>query len=147
MPASQWVILAIVCGAIEIFTVGFWFLGLSLSALLVAIGVSLGWLNQFPTQLLIFAFFSLLFIVFTRPLVLKLIKTKDTVSNSNALIGQHGVVTSSIKPFAYGQIRVNGEIWTAASEQEIEIDTRVKVLAVDGVKLVVAIASGKASSE
>ncbi len=141
MSASQWVILAILCGVIEIFTVGFWFLGLALAALLVAIGASLGWLiTLLPAQLLVFAVISLLFIVFTRPMVIKLIKSKDTVSNVNALIGQHGIVTQNIKPFSYGQVKVNGEIWTAMSEQEIENDTRVKVLAVDGVKLVVAIA-------
>ncbi|MEA1959812.1 MAG: NfeD family protein [Bacillota bacterium] len=137
MSASQWVILAIICGTVEIFTVGFWFLWLSLSALLVALGVSLGWMSTIESQLLVFAFLTLIFIIFTRPLVLKLIHTNDTVSNVNALIGQHGVVTNQISPLQYGQIKLNGEIWTAAAAQEIETGARVKVIAIDGVKLVV----------
>lgn len=137
MSALQWIIAAIVCGAIEIFTAGFWFLWLALAAFLVAIGASLGWLASLESQLLIFALFTLLFIIFTRPLVLKFIKTNDTVSNVNALIGQHGIVTSKIDPIHFGQVKVNGEIWTAVSSREIEVNTRIVVTGIDGVKLIV----------
>lgn len=137
MSALQWILVAIVAGAIEIFSAGFWFLWLALSALLVAVGVSFKWLTTLEIQLLIFAFITAAFIIFTRPLVLKFIKTNDTISNVNALIGQHGVALTRITPLEYGQVKVNGEIWTAASAQEVEPDTRVQVTGIDGVKLVV----------
>ena len=137
MSALQWIIVAIICGAIEIFTAGFWFLWLALAAFLVAIGGSLGWLATLESQLLIFALFTLLFIIFTRPLVLRFIESNDTVSNVKALIGQHGIVTSQIDPIHFGQVKVNGEIWTAISSREIEVNTRIVVTGIDGVKLVV----------
>lgn len=137
MSALQWILVAIIAGAVEIFSAGFWFLWLALSALLVAIGVSFKWLTSLELQLLIFAFFTLIFIIFTRPLVLKFIKTNDTISNVNALIGQHGIVITEIAPMQYGQVKVNGEIWTAASEEIIEPDKRIQVTGIDGVKLVV----------
>ncbi|HCF70341.1 MAG TPA: hypothetical protein DER33_01900, partial [Syntrophomonas sp.] len=108
MSALQWILVAIVAGAIEIFSAGFWFLWLALSAVLVAAGVSFKWLPSLEAQLLTFAFFTLIFIIFTRPLVLKFIKTNDTISNVNALIGQHGIVISKIAPLQYGQVKVNG---------------------------------------
>jgi len=137
MSAAQWILIAVLCGVVEILSAGFWFLWLSLSALLVAAGVSLKWLVNLPAELLVFALITLIFIVFTRPLVLKLVKSNDVISNVNALIGQHGICTTIISPMNFGQVKVNGEIWTAAAAEDIDIDVRIVVVGVDGVKLVV----------
>jgi membrane protein implicated in regulation of membrane protease activity len=137
MSAAQWILVAVLCGAVEIFSAGFWFLWLALSALLVAAGVSLNLLISLPSQLLVFAFITLVFIVFTRPLVVKLIKSNDTISNVSALIGQHGISTTDISPLHYGQAKVNGEIWTAVASEDIAVDTRIVVTGIDGVKLIV----------
>jgi membrane protein implicated in regulation of membrane protease activity len=137
VTTAQWVIIAVVCGSIEIFTMGLWFLWLALAALLVAVGVRLDWLQSLQWQLLVFAFFTLIFIIFTRPLAIKFFKTKDTVSNVKALVGQHGISTTDIQPLQYGQVKVNGEIWTAIAESEIEPGTRIEVIDIDGVKLIV----------
>lgn len=137
MSAVQWILVAIVSGAIEVASAGFWFLWLGVSALLVALGVSLGFMNNLESQLLMFALFSALFIIFTRPLVVKLFKSEDIPTNAEALIGQHGVSLSEIKPLQYGQVKLNGEIWTAASNEEISAGTRVEVTGIEGVKLLV----------
>ena len=137
MTTAQWVIIAIVCGSVEIFTMGLWFLWLALAALLVAVGVRLDWLSSLQWQLLIFAFFTLIFIIFTRPLAIKFFKTQDTISNVKALVGQHGISTTDIQPLQYGQVKVNGEIWTAIAESEIKSGTRIVVNDIDGVKLIV----------
>ena len=112
MTTAQWILIAVVCGSIEIFTMGFWFLWLALAALLVAVGVRLEWLGSLQLQLILFALFTLIFIIFTRPLVVKLFKTQDTISNVKALVGQHGISTTNLAPLQYGQVKVNGEIWT-----------------------------------
>ncbi len=137
MSSLQWVLLALVCGMIELATVGLWFLWLALAALLTALGVQIGWLTSIGSQLLVFAIFTLAFIVFTRPIALRFLETKDTPSNVNALIGQHGVVTKSINPYHVGQAKVNGEIWTATAEEDIEVDVRIRVVGIQGVKLMV----------
>lgn len=137
MTTAQWILIAVVCGSIEIFTMGFWFLWLALAALIVAIGVRLEWLQALQWQLIIFALFTLIFIIFTRPLVVKLFKTKDTISNVKALVGQHGICTADLKPLQYGQVKVNGEIWTALSQREIDVGTKILVTGIDGVKLIV----------
>jgi len=68
-------------------------------------------------------------------LTIKLFRTNDTVSNVNALIGQHGVATTNIEPLQFGQVKVNGEIWTAFSGENIEEGSRIMVTGIDGVKL------------
>jgi len=132
---------AIICGAIEIFTVGFWFLWLAIAGVIVALLVQFGLLPALEIQLLVFALFTLLLIVFTRPLVVKFVKSNDKVSNVKALIGQHGITLTSIVPMQFGQVKVNGEIWTAVAEEELEENTRVEVMGIDGVKLQVKKAS------
>ncbi len=145
MTAAQWILIALVCGSVEIFTMGFWFLWFALAALLVAVGVQVDWLGTLQLQLLFFALFSIIFIIFTRPLVLKLFKSNDTISNVEALIGQHGMATTNISALNYGQVKVNGEIWTAVSSSDIEVDTRVLVTGIDGVKLQVETAANDKS--
>ncbi|NLW91218.1 MAG: NfeD family protein [Syntrophomonadaceae bacterium] len=137
MSSLQWVIIAVVAGVIEIFSLGLWFLWLAISAVIVALAAQLGLLTSLDTQLLTFALLTLIFVIFTRPLVLKFFKTHDTASNVEALIGQHGMVTSRITPMHFGQVKVNGEIWTASAREEIETDTRIEVTGIDGVKLLV----------
>jgi membrane protein implicated in regulation of membrane protease activity len=137
LSALQWILVAIVAGAVEIVSAGFWFMWLALSALLVAAAAGLGWLKSLELQLIVFSLLTLIFIVFTRPLVLKFIKTNDTISNVKALIGQHGIVITGVAPLQNGQVKVNGEIWSAASEETIEPDQRVEVIGIDGVKLLV----------
>ena len=141
MTFLEWILVAIICGAIEIFTVGFWFLWLAIAGVIVALLVQFGLLPALEIQLLVFALFTLLLIIFTRPLVVKFVKSNDKVSNVKALIGQHGITLTSIVPMQFGQVKVNGEIWTAVAEEELEENTRVEVMGIDGVKLIVKKAS------
>jgi len=141
MTFLEWILVAILCGAIEIFTAGFWFLWLAIAGVAVALLVQFGLLPSLELQLLVFALITLLLIIFTRPLVMKFIKSNDTVSNVKALIGQHGITLSPIMPMQFGQVKVNGEVWTAISEEELEENTRVEITGIDGVKLMVKKAS------
>lgn len=141
MTFLQWILVAIICGAIEIFTVGFWFLWLAIAAVAVALLVQFGLLPTLEIQLLIFAIFTLLLIIFTRPLIMRFVKSNDKVSNVKALIGQHGITITPIVPMQFGQVKVNGEVWTAIAEEELEENTRVEVIGIDGVKLLVKKAS------
>jgi len=141
MTFLEWILVAIICGAIEIFTAGFWFLWLAIAGVIVALLVQFGLLPALEMQLLVFALFTLLLIIFTRPLVVKFVKSNDTLSNVKALIGQHGITLTSIVPMQFGQVKVNGEIWTAVAEEELEENTRVEVMGIDGVKLQVKKAS------
>lgn len=137
MSALHWIIIALVCGVVEILTAGFWFLWLALAGLLTALFVKLGLLPGISGQIIAFSIITLALIIFTRPIVMRFVKTKDTQSNTKALIGQIGIVTDTITAHEYGQVKVNGEIWTAAAQETLQVDSRVKITGIDGVKLVV----------
>ena len=66
-------------------------------------------------------------------------QTRHIPTNSDALLGQKGIVTQRIAPHAPGQIRLRDETWRAGLasgvESPIENGTEVTVTAVEGVTL------------
>lgn len=91
-------------------------------------------------QSLVFLGLSLIALIITRPIVRK-IRANKGVTNTNAsrLIGMTGVVVTDIKDTEHiGQVKVSGEVWSAKTNSTpIAKDTKVKVLAIEGVKLIV----------
>lgn len=133
-----WTILAIVFAVLEGITLGLttiWFAVGSLAAMVVAMlgfGVN--------AQLVVFMISALLTFVFIRPLAQKVLKVGDTKTNVDSLIGKKGVVHVAVTPYKVGQVKVNGQIWTAKAELDdvnIPVGEEVEVLRVDGVKLII----------
>lgn len=137
MSSIAWLVIGLICGIIEVATLGFWFLWLALAAILVSLGVKAHLLNGIGPQIVAFAVLTLLFIVFTRPLVLKFFKTEEVKSNVDSLVGETALVTQDILPLHTGQAKLRGEIWTAAADVEIRAGISVRVRAIEGVKLLV----------
>lgn len=138
----MWQIWLIISGLFfigEIITVGFLVLWLSIGSL-VAMVVSIFAPDAIILQTSIFVISSALLILFTKPLVDKYITRKTVPTNVNTLIGKKAIVLTSINSLeATGQVKVNGEVWSAKAETEeiIEKGTEVEILQVDGVKLLV----------
>ena len=81
-------------------------------------------------------------IIFTKPVVKKfLIKDEDTVvTNVYSIIGKKAIVTKDINPtLGVGQIKVEGQDWSAKCDSDaiIEKGTEVEILDINGVKAVV----------
>ena len=77
-------------------------------------------------------------IIFMKPLVKKFFKNNDnTKMNNSSLIGKTGIVVKDIDTInSIGQVKVNGELWSAFTEDEnIKSGSTVSVLAIEGVKL------------
>ena len=134
-----WAIWLILCGIffiIEIFTVTFMMFWPGVAAFIVAL---LSLLDiPVAAQITIFCVLSIVLIVFTKPLTKKLFKSNDVSTNIDSIIGKTGIVTKTINNIeGKGQVKVQGEIWTAISTNDeiIEEKTNIKVISVDGVKL------------
>lgn len=134
-----WAIWLILCGVfliIEIFTVSFLMFWPGIGAFLAFI-VSVIGLN-FPIQLGVFVVSTALMLIFMKPLMAKLFKTKDVPMNSNAMIGKQALVIKEIDNLASkGQVKVNGELWSAISIDDsiIKENSTVEITGIDGVKL------------
>lgn len=131
-----WLIIAVVTAVVESLTpqlICIWF---CLSAVVCSI------VSQFTDSVwltvVVFVVVSTLLLYLTRPIVKNKIKTKIQPTNYDRIIGKDAIVTEDINPVENaGQIKVNGQIWSAKSTEPIPQGTTVKIEAVEGVKAVV----------
>lgn len=138
MPEFVWLIILALCLVVEIATLGLvtiWFAGGALVTFFVAMAT-----DSIVIQLIVFFAVSFLLLFFTRPIAKRFYNNKRTKTNVDSLIGEQCKVTEAIDNFnGTGTVLLNGLEWTARSKNEelIEAGTRVKVYAVDGVKVLV----------
>lgn len=138
MYSIMWLILVVAFSIIEISTfnlVTIWFA----SGALVAMIVSLFNID-FVWQMWIFIIVSAVTLILTKPLIKKKLNIKKTETNADRVIGKTGIVTDDISSDKFaGEVKVNGQTWSAVSENEeiIPKDSKVKIIRIEGVKLVV----------
>lgn len=135
-----WLIISGVCLIVEIMTVGFLVFWLAIGALFAMI--TSFFTDNLIVQTAVFVISSAVLIFATKPFVKKFASGKNNVkTNVYSIIGKVGIVTKNINSIeSTGQVKVDGELWSAVGENDIDIekDTEVKVVKVDGVKLVVS---------
>ena len=135
-----WLILAGIFVIAEIATVGFLIFWLSLGSLCAML--TSFFTDNIIIQTAVFVVTSVLFIFLTRPLAKKLAKTDNTlVTNAFSIIGKKAIVIKEINPtLGVGQIKIDGQVWTAKSTNEeiISEGTEVLILNIDGVNAVVS---------
>ena len=98
-------------------------------------------IDSLPLQIAIFVVSSTVLLFATKPFVKKFIdKDSNVKTNAYSIEGKVGKVTVDIEPIeGKGQIKVNGEVWSARSEENeiIPKDTEVIIEKIDGVKAIV----------
>lgn len=128
-------ILAVIAEAATAGLVSIWFVPSALAAMILA-------LCHVPMYLQVIVFFgiSLMLLVFSRTIWKKYTAVKPVEpTNADMLIGQIGVVTEAIDNVnAVGEVKVSGQRWSARSKDgaPIEKDAHVKILAIEGVKII-----------
>ena len=139
IPSILWLIALIALLVLEAATVGLvslWFALGSLAALITSFFVHNIWV-----QFGVFLAVSLVSLLIIRPLARRYVTPKQVATNADRAVGAEGVVTEDIDNLkATGQVSVKGAIWTARTENDtvITAGTTIKVLRIEGVKLIVA---------
>ena len=72
-----------------------------------------------------------------RPIVNKLRSKDNEKTNLDRIIGETAIVTEDIKKNVVGEVKVDGKRWSAVSKEKCLKGDTVKVLKIDGVKLIV----------
>lgn len=135
-----WITLGIIFVIIEIFDPAFFFIALGIGAIATGLLSLLPLLNtNVPLQIVIFALLSFITFLFTRKLAKKVNRRETDETNVYALKGQVGRVTKQIPVDGKGYVKVGSEEWSAISQDgsAIELDETVKVLDIEGNKLIV----------
>ena len=139
MSWTIWLAIGVLFMIVEIITPGFLFLSFGIGAILTGLAALL--FTGLPTQLVIFAITTTISFLLMRRFASLLLKPNEAEqSNIYALIGKTGVVKKTIYPHKKGYVKIEGEEWSAISEnpdETIEEETLVKVLKLEGNKVIV----------
>ena len=136
-----WVVAGALALVGEVLTTAFFLLFFSLGAVvalcLALLGEGLAW------QLIGLVVASLLGIAIVRPPLLRRLSLDqgEGYERRESIIGKSATVIGAIEPGASGTVRVgSGDFWTARalySRQRIEVDSRVRILDIDGLTALV----------
>lgn len=128
-------ILALVCEACTTALVSIWFVPPAIISMVLAVVEIDVWI-----QVVVFFVVSVASIaVFHSIFKKKLANNKKKATNTDVLIGEKAVVTEKIDNLnAVGCVKINGQLWSARTENDEVVDEGdvVEIVSVKGVKLV-----------
>ena len=136
-----WLIASGIFFIAEIITTGFLVFWLGVAGL-ITMCVSF-FTDNLMIQASVFVILSAVLILATKPFVKKFVHKKDNTEKTNAfsIIGKTAIVIKDIDSInGVGQIKVDGEVWSAEgiNGSNIEKGTKVKIKEIDGVRAIVA---------
>lgn len=138
MPWILWLILAVVLGAAEFFTLTFAFGLLAAAALVAAVVAGVG--GGLLAQVLAFALAGAAGLLVVRPIARRHMSSPPlTRDGSDALLGRTAVVLKEVSA-AQGLIKLAGDEWSARSFDESQVipeGTAVEVMEIEGARAVV----------
>lgn len=133
---SNWFVAFVVLLIIELVTINLvtiWFALGTVAAMIATI-----FTDSLVIQLIVFLVVSFLSLLISKPILKKVKKFHVEATNLDRVVGKTGEVVKKIgTDNHFGEVKVLGNVWTATSKEEIESGVKVRVLAIDGVKLVV----------
>ena len=134
---TLWLIVAGIFFVLEFATEGILFCWFGVGAI-VAIGISF-LTDNFIIQFLTFTVVSILLVICSRKFAKK-VEPKVVPTNVYTIIGKKAIVTTAIDNVkGQGQIKVDGDIWSAKGENDevIPEGESVEIVKIDGVKTIV----------
>lgn len=90
-------------------------------------------------QIVVFVLVSVLSLLLIRPMLTKYLRGNVVATNADRFINEIGVVTKAIGEATWGEVFIKSTYWSAVevNGKSIEKDKKVKVIAIEGVKLLV----------
>lgn len=133
-----WIAICVGAVAIELVTptalITIWFaVGAVIGALVALVNLPL-WV-----QIVCFIIVSLVSMLIVRPIASRYLRGNVVPTNADRCIGEIGIVTKQITKDEWGEVKINGALWHAVPVENdvIAIQEKVKVVAIEGAKLLV----------
>jgi membrane protein implicated in regulation of membrane protease activity len=131
-----WASVIVLAAVIEAGTMDLSSIWFSIGAIFALI-IALIWPDYIFVQAIVFVIVSIILLLVLRPIFKKNMRKNEIKTNADSLVGKTAVCTTAIKDGERGEVKIEGKIWTAISNEDIEEHEKVTVLAIKGVKLVV----------
>ena len=130
-----WLSMVLLLSFIEVVTVNLvtiWFVASALVSLVVSF-----FNDSFLLQFGIFVVLGVVLFITTRKILVEKLNKNKQKTNLDRVVGMEGIVTEKITKHNPGEVKVDGKKWTAMSDKTIEEGTTVKIIKIEGVKLIV----------
>lgn len=134
-----WLIFSGICFLAEIATEGFLVCWLGVGGL-CAMGLSFLLPTNFWAQIAVMVMVSIILILSTKKITNKITKKDDVPTNVYSILGKKAIVSQTIdNAKGQGQIKIDGDIWSAKNEDNeiISEGDTVEIIRIDGVKAIV----------
>ncbi len=128
-----WLTVVVLLTIVEAMTVNLTTIWFVVSGL-VAIGLSFV-TDIFLIQFGVFVCLGIVLLIVTKPFVKKFLDSRDAKTNFDRIIGMNGIVVKDISDVNNGEVKVDGKIWTAYSDDSLKVNDKVKVLEISGSKI------------
>jgi membrane protein implicated in regulation of membrane protease activity len=137
-PSIMWLLAAVLLLLVELLTPGLFFFisfafGSLFGALAAVLGYSFWWQSGIALGISLIQFFAM------RRRLKQFTDSVHAPTNVHALQGKKGVVLAEISPLQSGSVKVGGEQWAASSSMLCAEGAVVKVLRIEGNRLVVSL--------
>lgn len=129
-----WLLVIIILSIIEASTANLVCIWYIISAILTLI-LSF-FIEEFFIQFGIFVLVGTILLLLTRKFLKNKLVLKEK-TNLDRIIGARGVVTEDIEDLVIGEVLVDGKKWSAIASVPIKKGEKVKIIRIEGVKLVV----------
>ncbi len=138
MPAIKpeiWIVIGLVLVALEMVVPGLVIIWFGVGAIIA--GIVAFFVHNPVAHYIIFLLVSALGVFLAQWIGKKITKPESEPVGALRLFGATGLVVQDIKPPEYGRVKVTGEEWLAESNQTVPAGTKIRVLRVDGTRLIV----------
>ena len=131
--AETWLVISIILIIVECATINLVSIWFAVGAILAS--VTAIFTDQTLIQVAVFVLGSIVSFVALKPLAKRLVNTKVERTNLDRIINKINLVTKCITKLKPNKIKVDKKRWAAISDKKIEKDSKVEILAIEGVKL------------
>jgi membrane protein implicated in regulation of membrane protease activity len=136
--AGLWLIAGVLLLLVELTTPGFFFfISFAFGCLFGAVAAWCGY--SFVWQAASVIVVALIQFNAMRHTLKKFTQTVHAPTNTHALLGKRAVVTQEVLPTHTGVVKIGGESWAASSEFKCSVGSVVKVLRIEGNRVIVTL--------
>lgn len=131
-----WIVAAVCFGIAEAATVQLISIWFCIAAVLASVTAAVS--GSLWVSVIVFVLASAVIVALVRPIVKSKVMVKPQPTNADRIIGREALVTTPIDSSKNeGQIKIDGQVWSAKCDEIIPEGETVRVEKIEGVKVVV----------
>jgi len=135
LTPTVWIVAGLILAALEMLVPGLVIIWFGIAG--VVTGILAIFVHNTYIQFGVFIVLSGLMVVFSQRIARRITHPEPEPVGANRMTGAIGLVVQDISPPEVGRVKVNGDEWRAQAKTALTRGTRVRVVEVEGTRLIV----------